>query len=82
MKLLDNLLKLSWLYEKVFWDVILNKLLWREDERLVKNVLKEVYGYDDVDYIFTDRLDYKKFEKISKIIFKFYDWDNKDEKRD
>ena len=82
MKLLDNLLKLSWLYEKVFWDVILDKLLWREDERLVKNVLKEVYGYDDVDYIFTDRLDYKKFEKISKIIFKFYDWDNKDEKRD
>ena len=82
MKLLDNLLKLSWLYEKVFWDVILNKLLWREDERLVKNVLKEVYGYDDVDYIFTDRLDYKKFEKISKIIFKFYDWDNKDEKKD
>jgi hypothetical protein len=78
MKLLDNLLRLSWLYEKIFWDMILDKLLWKEDERLVKNILKEVYWFEDVDYIFSDRLDYKKFENISRIIFKFYE-NNKDE---
>jgi hypothetical protein len=61
------------LYEKIFGDIILDKLLRREDERLIKNLLKEVYGYKDIDYIVPDRLEYKKLREISKIIFKFYE---------
>ena len=33
-------------------------------------------GFEDIDFIFQVRLDFRKFEKISKIIFRFYDNEN------
>jgi hypothetical protein len=53
--------------------------VWDEETENIKTILKEVYGFDDVDYIFTKQLDYKKFIDISKILFKYIKSEDKDD---
>jgi len=71
---IKDIVWIVWVYEKVFW-----KLLWYlvYDNELkdCKNILKNVYWYKDVDLIFDDKIINSNFEKLSKIIFRFYEKD-------
>ena len=67
--IIEKFLKLTGLYEKIFWTQILEQLIWDEEDRKLLEIL-EIMGYEDV-YIFSNKFDYKKFKEISEIIFKF-----------
>ena len=67
--IIEQFLKLTGLYEKIFWTQILEQIIRDEEDKKLLEIL-EVMGFDDV-YIFSKKFDYKKFKEISEIIFKF-----------
>ena len=67
--IIEKFLKLTGLYEKIFWNQILEQLIWNEEDRKLLEIL-EIMWYEDV-YIFSYLFDYRKFKEITEIIFKF-----------
>ena len=78
-ELFDKIVKISWLYEKVFWKDLMNNLIYDQQFEESKRVLTEIYEYENVDLIFWKKIMRDEFKKISKIIFKFYDGGNNKE---
>ena len=78
-ELFDKIVKISWLYEKVFWKDLLTNLIYDSEYERSKRVLSELYWYENIDTIFWKQIIRDEFKKISKIIFKFYEW-NQDNK--
>jgi len=78
-ELFDKIVKISWLYEKVFWKDLLTNLIYDSEYERSKRILSEIYWYENIDTIFWKQIIRDEFKKISKIIFKFYEWaqDNK-----
>ena len=74
MKIIDNLFKFVWLYDKIFWS-LLDKLIYKEEEEDYKNILKALW-YIDIDNYFTKKVDKKQFKQLSEIIFRFNWWEN------
>lgn len=68
--ILEDIVSISWLYEKVFWK-LLNKLVFKTRFENTKHILRNVNQYDDVDQIFEKQIERKEFIKLSKIIFRF-----------
>lgn len=69
----DRIVKINWLYEKVFWKKLLNNLIYDSEYERSKRLLSQLHWYDNIDEIFWDKVMRDEFKKISKIIFKFYD---------
>lgn len=72
---LKEILSISWIYEKVFWN-LLEKLVYDNKEKSCKRLLKHVYWFEDVDVIFDSVIENRKFNYLSKIIFHFYENEN------
>lgn len=72
-ELFDKIVKISWLYEKVFWKNLLKSLIFDENFENSKRMLSQIYWYSSVDDIFWRKILKDEFKKISKIIFKFYE---------
>lgn len=68
--ILEDIVSISWLYEKIFWK-LLNKLVFKVKFENQKTLLKTVYNYNDIDQIFEKQIERKEFNKLSKIIFRF-----------
>lgn len=68
--ILEDIVSISWLYEKIFWK-LLNKLVFKVKFENQKTLLKTVYNYNDIDLIFEKQIERKEFNKLSKIIFRF-----------
>lgn len=72
-ELFDKIVKISWLYQKVFWKELLTDLIYDDTYEESKRMLSEVYWYNNIDDIFWKKIKRDEFKKISKIIFKFYE---------
>ena len=66
----DELIKNTWLYEKIFWK-LLSDLVYDQELEKRKNLLTNVYWYREVDKIFKKEIERDEFENLSKIIFKY-----------
>ena len=73
--IIQQIIKATWVYEKVFWKLLDDLVYDKEIERL-KEVLKNIYWYKDIDIIKSE-VDNIYFNKLSRIIFRFSS--NKDE---
>lgn len=80
-ELFDKIVKISWLYVKVFWTELLNNLIYDEQYERSKRVLSWLYGYENLDEIYWKQIKREEFKKISKIIFRFYDGQNQTENK-
>ena len=69
---LQEIVSISWVYEKIFWKTLMKKLFYREDLENDKQNLKNLW-YDDIDDLFPEKIDKKEFKDNSKIIFRIYD---------
>jgi hypothetical protein len=70
--ILDEIVSIAWLYEKIFWK-LLDKLVFKKVFENKKHILKKVYWFTDIDEIFEKQIERREFEKLSKVIFRFYD---------
>lgn len=68
--ILDQIVSISWLYEKIFWK-LLDKLVFKQKHENQKHILKKVFQFDDVDEIFEKQIERSEFSQLSKIIFRF-----------
>lgn len=68
--IVEKLVKINWLYEKVFWNELLNRVVYNQKKELYRSILKNVYGYEDVDELFDKSIIRDEFTKLSKIIFR------------
>jgi len=75
MDITKELIKLKWTYHQVFWD-LLDKLIYKKSIETEKDILKALW-YKDIDFIFKSEVDENIFNKLSKIIFRFYESNEK-----
>lgn len=68
--ILDEIVSIAWLYEKIFWK-LLDKLVFVRDFENKKHILKKVFQYEDIEQIFEKQIERKEFSSLSKIIFRF-----------
>lgn len=68
--IIDQLVKINWLYEKVFWSELLRSLAYNQIRETDKNTLKQIYWYKDIDDVFQKKIQRSEFERLSKIIFR------------
>ena len=68
--IIEEIVSISWLYEKIFWK-LLNKLVFKQKFENQKSVLKKVYEFSDIDDIFEKQIERSEFTSLSKIIFRF-----------
>ena len=68
--ILEEIVSISWLYEKIFWK-LLDKLVFNKNFENKKHILKKVYNYDDTELIFEKQIERREFSELSKIIFRF-----------
>jgi hypothetical protein len=73
--ILEEIVSISWLYEKIFWK-LLNKLVFIRSFENKKYILKKVFNFDDVEEIFEKQIERKEFNTLSKIIFRFANNEN------
>jgi hypothetical protein len=66
----DELVKSTWLYEKIFWK-LLSDLVYDQELEKRKNILTNVYWFRNIDNIFKKEIERDEFENLSKIIFKY-----------
>lgn len=69
--ILDEIVSIQWLYEKIFGKDLLEKLVFNNNHENKKNILKNVYWFRDTDTIFPTQIERKEFKKLSEIIFRF-----------
>lgn len=72
--ILEEIVSIAWLYEKIFWK-LLDKLVFKRDFENKKHILKRIYLYDDTELIFEKQIERKEFTGLSKIIFRFANTD-------
>lgn len=70
LDIVDKVLSVSWLYEKVFWK-LLPDLVYNQVAEKQKQILTEVYGYRDIDKIFKKELLKGDTIDLIKIVFKY-----------
>lgn len=68
--ILEEIVSIAWLYEKIFWK-LLDKLVFKRDFENKKHILKRVFLYEDIETIFEKQIERKEFTSLSKIIFRF-----------
>lgn len=73
--ILEEIVSISWLYEKIFWK-LLDKLVFIRTFENKKYILKKVYNYTDIEEIFEKQIERKEFSSLSKIIFRFANNEN------
>lgn len=69
-EVLDRIVSVEWLYEKVFWK-LLDKLVY---DRVIDDnmhVLKNIYKFDDTDEVFKRDIERREFRGLSEIVFKY-----------
>lgn len=69
--IVDKLVKINWLYEKVFWSELLGRIIYNQKKEKYRRLLKKVYMFDDIDDIFDKEVLRDEMTKLSKIIFRF-----------
>lgn len=67
----DQLVSISWLYERVFWK-LLNDLVYDQEVETRKNYLKNVWGFRDVDTVFKKEIQRDDFHDLTKMVFRYY----------
>jgi len=67
-KIVDRFMSSVWLYEKVFGK-LLDPIVQDNRREAAKNILKNIYHYDDIDKIFPISIDKEEVAKQSKILF-------------
>lgn len=70
LDIIEKVVSVSWLYEKVFWK-LLPDLVYNQTAEKQKQILTEVYWYKDINQIFKKEL--LKWDTIDliKIVFKY-----------
>ena len=66
----DKLVSQQGLYEKIFGKLLDDMVFDQETEKR-KNLLREVFWFQDVDRVFKKEIERSEFENLSKIIFKY-----------
>lgn len=67
-KIIERFMDSIGMYEKVFWK-ILDPLVYDNRRESAKNILRNVYHFDDVDFIFPKVLDKEEIRKQTKMMF-------------
>lgn len=68
--IVDRLLSSTWLYDKIYWKNT-DLFLFDKEREDLRNNLKSVFGYTDIDYIFPKEVDDRRVTKMTKIFFTF-----------
>lgn len=68
--IIDKIVSIEWLYEKVFWKLLIPLVFDRAIATNIHN-LKQVYGMNNADIIFQVPIDRGEFGDLTKVIFKY-----------
>lgn len=71
LEFFDNLISVSWIFEKIYWK-ILNFLIYDQNYENYKQILK-IAWYNDVEEVFKKKFDKSNFFRVNKTIFQFYE---------
>ena len=71
--IVDEVVSISWLYKKIFWE-ILDLLVYNQWLENDIDILQNVFWFEWLKDSFKPIVERKEFNKLSKIIFRFYDW--------
>lgn len=69
--IVDYVSSIRWVYEKVFGR-LLDYLVFDQSYEAKKDILDKVYWFNDVESIFTKKIERKEFKEVTQIIFKSY----------
>ena len=68
--IIDKIVSIEWLYEKVFWKLLFDLVFDRDVATDIQN-LKQIYGMNNADIVFKVPIDRGEFSDLTKVIFKY-----------
>lgn len=69
-KILDVFLENIWLFDNIFWKNT-TKIIYNQERERAKNILKNVYHYNNVDILFPSEIDENRLYKTMETMFRF-----------
>ena len=76
--ILETFLERVWLFEDIFWKNT-DKVIFDREREKARNILKNVYKYENVDLFFPAEIDDYKFNTTLATLFRFWGWNTLDE---
>ena len=75
MKIIDNVITMLssnvWVFERVFGS-LMPHLVWDQEREEIKNILKTVYGFEDIELLFPKKADKRDVSRYLKILSQQY----------
>jgi hypothetical protein len=71
--IIDEILGFTWLYRKVFWD-LLPWLIYNQWLCSSIEILEQIYWFEWVNQMFSPIIERAELKGLSKIMFRFNEW--------
>lgn len=68
--ILDTFLERVWIFDDIFWKNT-DKVIYDREREKARNILKNVYKYENVDLFFPPEIDDYRFQNTLTTLFRF-----------